>query len=203
MTPDAISQTHLDDDDLIVCGLQGNHKRPSTFCFQLPSFALQPCLACAPQSPESRGCGARLLSTCFLQAAKFQARRRFPELADKNSGERGREQSAAGKEPTGKILGAQLFHRRTRNYRTPTVSGARPRSSAREQAIHSCVRKKAAALVRATAIGATSLWVEGYTTEEVSVMLNVTPAAVRTRLFRARKTIAAALRPSGIVDRVT
>jgi RNA polymerase sigma-70 factor (ECF subfamily) len=45
--------------------------------------------------------------------------------------------------------------------------------------------------------------VEGYTTEEVSVMLNVTPTAVRTRLFRARKKIAAALRPSGFADRVT
>jgi DNA-directed RNA polymerase specialized sigma24 family protein len=45
--------------------------------------------------------------------------------------------------------------------------------------------------------------VEGYTTEEVSVMLNVTPTAVRTRLFRARKKIAAALRPSEFADRVT
>src|SRR5260370_11596486 len=44
---------------------------------------------------------------------------------------------------------------------------------------------------------------EGYTTEEVSVMLNVTPTAVRTRLFRARKKIAAALRPAGFADRVT
>ena len=44
---------------------------------------------------------------------------------------------------------------------------------------------------------------EGYTTEEVSVMLNVTPTAVRTRLFRARKKIAAVLRPSGFADRVT
>jgi DNA-directed RNA polymerase specialized sigma24 family protein len=44
--------------------------------------------------------------------------------------------------------------------------------------------------------------VEGYT-EEVSVMLNVTPTAVRTRFFRARKKIAAALRPSGFADRVT
>jgi RNA polymerase sigma factor (sigma-70 family) len=44
---------------------------------------------------------------------------------------------------------------------------------------------------------------EGYTTEEVSVMLNMTPTAVRTRFFRARQKIAAALRPSEFADRVT
>jgi DNA-directed RNA polymerase specialized sigma24 family protein len=35
-----------------------------------------------------------------------------------------------------------------------------------------------------------------YTTEEASTMLNVTPTAIRTRLFRARKQLAAALRPT-------
>jgi len=97
--PDAISQTYLDDDNLIANGLQGDQEAFNVLFSKYRRLLYQPCLACAPQSRGSRGCGAKLRSTRFLQAAKFQARRRFPELADKNSGERGREHSAAEKEP--------------------------------------------------------------------------------------------------------
>jgi RNA polymerase sigma-70 factor, ECF subfamily len=56
-----------------------------------------------------------------------------------------------------------------------------------------CTTQRSVLLLRA-------LW--EYTTEETSEMLNVTPTAVRLRLFRARKQLAAAMRPEESADRV-
>jgi RNA polymerase sigma-70 factor (ECF subfamily) len=201
--PDAISQTHLDDDNLIANGLQGDQEAFNVLFskYRRLLYSLASRVLHSHDEAEDAVQNSSLLAFCKLRSFKHEGAFRSWLIRI--------------------LVNEAVSLLRQRKNRLPKFSD--PSSCTEVREIVECLpspgpdpeqalvsRQSALALAKKMSdLGAPQrsvlllCGVEGYTTEDVSVMLNVTPTAVRTRLFRVRKKIAAALRPSGFADRVT
>src|SRR5258707_12780345 len=197
--PDAISQTHLDDDNLIANGLQGDQEAFNVLFskYRRLLYSLTSRVLHSHEEAEDAVQNSALLAFCKLPSFKHEgAFRSWLVRILVNEAVSILRQRKKFSKPSSSTEVGEIIERLT-------SPGPDP-----EQALVN--KQSALALAKnLSGLGAPQRSVlllcglEGYTTEEVSVMLNVTPTAVRTRLFRARKKIAAALRPAEFADRVT
>jgi DNA-directed RNA polymerase specialized sigma24 family protein len=74
--PDAISQTHLDDDSLIANGLQGDQEAFNVLFSKYRRLLYGLASRVLHSHEEAEDACAKLLSPGFLQAPKFQAQRK-------------------------------------------------------------------------------------------------------------------------------
>jgi RNA polymerase sigma-70 factor, ECF subfamily len=201
--PDAISQTHLDDEDLIANGLQGDQEAFNVLFskYRRLLYSLASRVLHNHEEAEDAVQNSSLRAFCKLPNFKHEGAFRswlIRILVNEavSSLRQRKNRLAKFSEPS--------FSTEVREIIEGLPSpGPDPEQALVNKQSTLAFAKKLSHLGGPQRSVLLLCGLEGYTTEEVSVMLNVTPTAVRTRLFRARTKIAAALRPSGFVDRVT
>ena len=201
--PDAISQTHLDDDNLIANGLQGDQEAFNVLFskYRRLLYSLASRVLHSHEEAEDAVQNSSLLAFCKLPSFKHEGAFRswlvrilVNEAVSILRQRKNRLQKFS--KPSSSTEVGEIIERLPSPGPDPEQALANKQSAL-------ALAKKLSGLGAPQRSVLLLCGLEGYTTEEVSVMLNVTPAAVRTRLFRARKKIAAALRPSEFADRVT
>src|SRR5258708_34275627 len=192
---DAISQTHLDDDNLIAKGLQGDQEAFNVLFskYRRLLYSLASRVLHSHEEAEDAVQNSSLLAFCKLPSFKHEGAFRSWLVRI--------------------LVNEAVSILRQRKNRLPKFSEASSSTEVREviERLPSpgpdpeqALVNKQSALALAKKLPGLG-WPQrsvlllcglaGYTTEDVSVMLNVTPTTVRTRLVRGRTRIAAALRP--------